>query len=555
MADAFSSVLSEVKAPAGPDTVKRAEFGSARIVKGEIGTALAGAGELLEGAATLGSFMAGKETERQIDKDIDEATKAAGVNIGGGMDAELNRLSRFQEAAAQKGDARSADMFNLTLATSAKTWKTNNPHRVGDYDKALRERGITDPRIALVKDKATREKEIADAQFKMENEVLASLVKTGKAIHSAPGDTSSPINREASLSLYREAAIDSERSRQAEADVGIHRDTSGKPSIGIGNIYLQNMPVFRETAWNSMNRGAGPLFQKAKFLINSNALPEQIQEIARQAFSELSEFRKLEQARTINLNSEEAKNHMEYIESIIGPMAQTAFNIQNTKDLSAMDAEIKSAEAISNNAKSIAWKDAPDFMKMKTVVGDAFMGSFVEKWVQGKEGTAFLGAFSQKAMPPLAKMFGMDGMLNPASLGKPDLKTGNDDKEGVLSFSASQIQSSIENNTLVSNEKDASTWAGLHVQGFNAFYGKSDLSLTDKDISSVAKQFSTPNHFSNLVTVNRLSPEHGKKLGGFVFDVLQKNINNLSQELQDSQSISVKVIDGKFVADAPVDDV
>src|SRR3990167_1892978 len=116
MADAFSSVLSEVKAPAGPDTVKRAEFGSARVVKGEIGTALAGAGELLEGVATLGSFMAGKQMDRQIERDIEEATLAAGMDSGGGgRKQEVERRSRFKDAAEQKGDARSIDRFYFSL--------------------------------------------------------------------------------------------------------------------------------------------------------------------------------------------------------------------------------------------------------------------------------------------------------------------------------------------------------------------------------------------------------------------------------------------------------
>ena len=547
MADAFSSRLNEISAPGGPASGPRSAFGSGTLVKDvTVGPALAGAGQLLEGVAALGSFIAGKETDKQLDTAIGGAVdKALGFDASGDINISLDRLAKMKEAARQGGDQQSFDRFNLSLHSDIKSLKARNPERIAEIDERLRKRNIVDPGIALVKDQIDREKTAEETRTAQQNTIISTAITNGYAVYQ-DDDPSKPVDRQSTLLAMDKLARNAAAINSSMSNIGYKLDASGKATgmpSGMRSGYLLGRGELIGEQHKEIIGGLTPIVNTLKDAINKGAKPEELKALGMAANQKAIDYRNnvLDRARLMGLSKEETDDLLAATDRTLIPIMQMALPIKDAGDLSAAKNVTSVLEVLKSNSELASWERAPNTMAFYASVPKEVAAAVTTRTIQSGS-KEFDAAFKNI----LSDIGNLGGIVKP--IGSPKSPDGTIFKEAPTAdkglsdktkadramFSVQATQAFIDKVGSVSTDKDAESFIRVQIPTIALAEGHGDKPLTKEDVSTLVSQYNSPAYFAHMKATKRYFPEDGAALERHVFNIVQRDNMNKLKDLSNN---------------------
>ncbi|MHA2069070.1 MAG: hypothetical protein ACXABY_32305, partial [Candidatus Thorarchaeota archaeon] len=436
----------------------------------------------------------------------------------------------LKQSARQGRGGDVTDKFNLNLLKQAKILKARFPNRTGLINKAFKDRGFVDPRKALLEEQGAIEDAVRLAEAKRTEELLDTAQELGVTILKEDGTE----DREATLQWMRNKQADDAAYAERLKVLGLSLQKDGSLKSVMRKEYVLARPGLQRGMFNTVASAMRPLVVQLQTLAKT-AKPEDVpllkaklEEIVQQA-DQLRLFNR--QTTAGNLSDAEREDHTKFVEGMISDLTRGIVGVQASNDLNAFKTAAMTLDIMTQNAGVMNARDLPTISRLMALGDRNLVSSMISQGI-------FVGGNYQRLGREVGNellLLGKNNTIPPVPVPKnPPVETSenglsDDEKTGRIALTADVQQSFIKRGIVCENEACSYSW--LMTQGPALKQSSSDT-MSPNDIRVNTKMMLSPNYTANLNRAMEDHPETAAKIGAHAFDVVERNLLNLSRELR-----------------------
>lgn len=535
MADVFDTSLSRVQAPRGPRPFGREREGQGTSTVGLVtdlfGTVLGGAVDLIESQGI-------KEVSTAVDEGITKAFDAAfpGEEIGEDITSGIDRLVKARKASKQGRDA--TDRFNLDLMATVKRLKVNNPGREELINKLLRDRGLLDPRVQLLKEQEVLEDKLNAAQLAREEAGINKAVDLGIATFNENGNPASGVDREATLKSLNQLIEAQATSTRILREQGFFKTPSGETKPTLRPQYIANVPAIRRSVFTLAMLGIRAPLNRVSELIakGTNKDLKEIKAVIQDVVRAADRFRIEQVENTLSLNDAESENYLKFVDDLLVSLTQGVLELENVKDINQMKAMASVLNNAIVNADLLNAEDLSTLFRIGRLspkAADTLLSIGLATDVERK---AALARTVSRELKTLTDMF--PPVRDPKDEDVPKLGSQEEqhstlDKEDRVQAASDIQQGFISKNILVDTPEDSFAWLASQGPLFNRFI---EGTLSENDRNAIANQMLHPNYLANLNKTLSIHPTKAAAVGSYAFDLVQQTLQDTMRQFRNFPS-------------------
>jgi len=528
---AFDNTLPLSREPQGPRSFGRVREpgrpSTLGLATNLFGTLLGGAADIIDSAGN-----------REISSGIDEAIEggfeeAFGETIGEEITEGINRISKTKESSKQGRDA--TDRFNLFLMSEIKKLKVQHPGKEELINKLLRDRGLIDPQLQLLKEQGAIEDRAEAADFARNETMINEAVKLGVATFNEPGNPASGVDEETTLKQITEVFVARGELDRSLKSRGFFKTPSGEIKSTLRPVYIQNIPVIRRSLFIQAMAGIRAPLNQLSALMRAGDI-KGVNE-GMQGLTVLADQFRLDQIKnTLNLNPSEKEDYMKYVDDLLVSITSGVLGTEKITDLNQLKALENVFGYATKNAEIMNATDLPTLFRLSLLsknLGDVLLSTNLSGNIGLKTKLARKIGLEIKTLGDIvpSKSDPEDGDIPP--LGSGEVDHSKVDKQDRVQ-AASDIQKGLQDIGFIINSKaDSYTWIQSNGPGFNAFINTSGgVVLTEEDRDVIANQMLHPNFLTNLNKSLSFHPKKAAAVGAYAFDMVQQTLQDTMRQFR-----------------------